>query len=138
MESMKDITIKTLKARENWLADGMPEAEVKRMYDQTVDEASAGVVPVGDMDCPVEMIGCWFDCVRGIYIGQSVIDFAAQFKEFTPDEDSRRVYDDDYTEEFIRAEDFMNQKIKHPEGTTFGLNYNGDWGLWRDDETEVS
>ena len=138
LENMKYVTHEILKTRDEQVASGADPVELKRQFDQAVDDASAGVFDPAEVDCPIEMIGCWFDNVRGVYMGEAVINFAGQFKGFDPDENSRRAYDDDYTEEFIRAEDFLNEYITRPEGTTFGMSDNLDWGLWRDeDESEA-
>lgn len=134
LDNMKFISAELLRTRDELIAEGYDPDYLKREYDDTVDAATKGVVDPVEMNCPEEMVGCWFDYARGAYIGEAVISFAAQFQGFDPDETSRRAYDDKYTAEFTRAEDFMNEHIARPEGTTFGMSHSGDWGLWRDDE----
>jgi hypothetical protein len=79
--------------------------------------------------------GCWFDCSRGIYIGQWVIELAKEHGFVTNAEEHVGKWADyeHYHELTDEAEEFM-QKFAD-EGFWFGFSENsGDWGLWSSEE----
>ena len=77
--------------------------------------------------------GCWFDCARGIYIGEAVIDLAQQWGfEVSEDDEVNTLPEGEFYNELTdEAELYMQQFA--PDGYYFGSNENSDWGLWSDD-----
>jgi len=78
--------------------------------------------------------GCWFDCARGRYIGEEVIDVAESMgMEITPEDQCNRTVDGEYYHElWDEAEEYMQQFA--PDDYYFGSNEAGDWGLWEIEE----
>ena len=83
--------------------------------------------------------GCWFDCSRGIYIGEKVIDTAIDHgwvplnEEGKPYAGTITVDAEWYHELWDEAEEFMQQFAA--EGYSFGTSeWGGDWGLWQHEE----
>ena len=81
-----------------------------------------------------EDVGCYFDCVRGRYIGEDVIEMAEDrgFVVAKEDEENRHPDGEFYSELWEEAEEYLNEMTK--EGFYFGSNENGDWGLWEEEE----
>jgi hypothetical protein len=82
--------------------------------------------------------GCWFDCCRGIYIGEAIIDCAIDHGFEPKDEEGNpavgtRVVDYEFYHDLTdEAQDFMQQFAA--EGFSFGFSEGGDWGLWAIEE----
>lgn len=81
-----------------------------------------------------EHAGCWFDCARGIYIGEAVIKeaFAWGWKDEEGREIDYTVDGEFYHEATDAATDFLNTLA--PEGFWIGSNENGDFGMWEIEE----
>jgi hypothetical protein len=73
--------------------------------------------------------GCYFDCSRGIYIGNEV-QLLAESNGWKPAggiiTDPRH---EDYLEVVAEAEDWLNDSVA-VEGHYWGYNEYGDFGLW--------
>lgn len=82
--------------------------------------------------------GCWFDCARGIYIGEAIIATAVDngwdWKAAGYEEGDISPDSEHYCEAWDDAERFMGTLA--PEGYWFGATENGDWGLWKVEEEE--
>ena len=78
--------------------------------------------------------GCWFDCARGIYIGEAVIDEAISrgFELTEGREVDATVEGEFYHETWDDAECFLDSLA--PEGYWVGSTENGDFGMWRIEE----
>ncbi len=77
--------------------------------------------------------GCWFDCARGIYIGEAVIDAAVhygfEYELETNTAETNITEHEHYHEIWDEAEAYLNELA--PEGYYFGSTQDGgDWGLW--------
>jgi len=80
---------------------------------------------------PPETLGAWFTAnLRGPKIGEDVITMANQLSGFDADGEKRLVGDAGFIQEYARAEDFLNTFIRRPEGSRFGADERGNWGLW--------
>lgn len=84
-----------------------------------------------------EHAGCWFDCARGIYIGQEVI-WEAQSYGWKPeglDEETEVSPDMEFYHELTdEAEQYLNSIC--PTGYWIGSNENGDFGMWECEEND--
>jgi hypothetical protein len=84
-------------------------------------------------------VGCWFDCPRGIYIGEEVIK-AAVDRGFDCKEEltalalsNTRLADYEFYHELAcDAQEFMQEFAA--DGFWFGFSEGGDWGLWASEE----
>jgi hypothetical protein len=87
------------------------------------------------------MEGCWFDCVRGIYIGEAIIMEAIAHGFDCKEELSAlagsqiRLTDYDYYHELTDAAEEFMQKFA-AEGYWFGFSEGGDWGLWASEQDD--
>lgn len=79
-------------------------------------------------------IGCWLDSARGIYIGQSVQEYAKEMGWTGQYEDIDSEF---FSEAWNEAEQYLNSLPDLPADVYFGSNENGDWGLWNDDENDI-
>ena len=72
--------------------------------------------------------GCWFDCVRGRYLGVAVQETAVLNGWEGP------LINDVYHEWYNEAGDCAEEHMQAlaPDGYWFGSTENGDWGLWEE------
>lgn len=80
--------------------------------------------------------GCWFDCSRGRYIGEAVIEAAisAAWNPVPGGYDGQDADSEYYHEAWDAAENFLSTLA--PDGAWFGANESGDWGLWESEPDE--